>query len=80
MVKKKEEFAGDPMMRELPEIRERHYQETRGLSPEEEIRRMRDYVRRELEGLGYKLIPAGRRGGAFSHLTSPSILTASSTS
>jgi hypothetical protein len=32
MVKKKEEFAGDPMMRELPEIRERHYQETRVLA------------------------------------------------
>lgn len=59
MAKKKEEFS-DSLMRELHEIRKKNYRETKDLSSKEKIKKMREYVKKELRLLGYELVSEKR--------------------
>jgi hypothetical protein len=62
-MKKKEEFADDPMMKELHEIREKHYLQTKNLSVKERTRQINQEAEKILLSYGYKMILADR--GAY---------------
>jgi len=54
----KDEFADDPMMKELHLIREKHYEETKNLSFKEKTSRMTKEVTKFLSSLGYAFTPS----------------------
>ncbi len=60
MKKKKEEFADDPMMKELHEIREQIAKEREGLSFEQWNRKMKKEVAEFLAEHGYQQIQTDR--------------------
>ncbi|MDI6735389.1 MAG: hypothetical protein QME42_04200 [bacterium] len=55
------EFDDDPMMKRLHEIRTKHQEITKGLSPKEKARWYNKKAERFLESQGYKLI-SGEKG------------------
>ncbi len=55
------EFVDDPMMSELHEIREKHYQEAKSSPARERNRRKENRIAQFLSSYGYQLVPT-RRG------------------
>ncbi|MCJ7577059.1 MAG: hypothetical protein MUO91_01260 [candidate division Zixibacteria bacterium] len=51
------EFPNDSMLRELHEIRERHYEENKHLTPKERAKKINREAERFLKNQGYKLVP-----------------------